>query len=981
VVGGSLRAIKVVSTTNRTSPESIQQEIEGVRRFQEIHGHLHQVQILHSGRLPGGFYYVMEAADATAPSNSPNQRYQPRTLAVELHEQKRLAIHDCLRIGVALASALGHLHRHGLVHRDVKPSNILYIGGVVKLADIGLVTLASENPEGLGTPGYTPRNGANTAQADIFALGKVLYELATGLDRTQFPSLPTATLNTPDRLALLELNEVLLRACDPDPGRRDRSAEELQSDLERLLAGLSMIAARLQRNLTRTRTVGWISFLAASVLAAAVGYLRHRGNIESDLIRQLTLSNYARTAEQGDTLTSLLWAVQSLERSESSPPLARSDRLRIGTILQNIPTLESLWLHEGPIRNALFLADDRHVLTAGVDGHARLWDMHADTPDVAGIRHNAEVEATLVSPDSRWIATSTVRRGTTNEVRLTELRQPGLSRSLITTSGPVRSVEFSPNGSWIAAASDDGTARVWEVETGTPVCHPLLHGGPVRVVDFAPAGNLLLTCSWDGTARLWQLPEGREACPPVQHTDYLRHAAFSPDGRSFVTSCDDGVARLWSTESPPRLLHFFNHSGRIRRAAFSPDGLRVATASDDRTARVWDVATGKPLGAPLVHPNAVNRITFHPGGRLVATASADHCARVWDWQSGQLATPLLRHNGLLSVVDFDHSGERLLTTGEDGIARLWRLPPHLIFHGLEAPTPDQRFAGFSEQDGKYLLLQDDKTLAIASLHDPSWRSSPIRHQAPILSACLSPDAQRLITTGEDGAAHLWKTADATEACPPARHSEAVTHGIFDLHHPRIATGSTEGSVRVWSAHDASLLADLPSEGSTVRALAFFQNPDHLLAAYGRNADLRSSSSSGSVVLWSLRSASPAQRFNHGGAVRWACPSPDERKILSVGDGNMGRLWETATGFPVSMPLIHSGRAFWVAFGSDDRQVYSASQNTPLRRDELSSASGTLQEIRDLATLLAGRRLLPGGELASLEPSELKDLWQAHHRRR
>lgn len=564
VVGGHLCAIKVVSANEIRSPESMQLEIEGVRRFQEVHRHVHQVQILHSGRLPEGFYYVMEAADPALSSGSSTTPYQPRTLAHELAARKHLPIHECLRIGVALASALEHLHQHGLVHRDVKPSNVLYVGGVVKLADIGLVTLASATPGGLGTPGYAPRDGANTPQADIFALGKVLYELATGRDRTEFPALPVDTTAMSDRLALLELNEVLLQACDPDPERRHRSAEELRIALERLQAGLSMIAARLQRKLAKARSIGLLSIIAAGVLGATAGYLRYRKEIERGLVRQLTLSNYARTAEQGDTLTSLLWAIQALERSEGSAPQEWSDRLRIGTLLENIPGLEQIWFHEGPVRNALFLPNNRHVLTAGVDGFAKLWDVDSGRPDPLRIQHASEVEAAAVSRDSRWIASSTVRRGGSNDVQLTDLRDRGRRITLHDSLQPVRSIDFSRDSAWVAAASDDGTARVWTVETGAPLCPPLIHGDSVRVVEFGRAGDRLLTCSWDGTARIWLLPSGREACPPLRHTDYLRHAAFSPDGRHIITSCDDGVARLWTAQlSPKSFIPFTMRAGFV----------------------------------------------------------------------------------------------------------------------------------------------------------------------------------------------------------------------------------------------------------------------------------------------------------------------------------------------------------------------------------------------------------------------------------
>src|SRR5262249_31310773 len=107
-------------------------------------------------------------------------------------------------------SALAHMHRHGLVHRDIKPSNIIFVQGAPKLADIGLVTEADTTLSYVGTEGYIPPEGPGATQADIFSLGKVLYEMASGQDRREFPDLPATTNEWPDRSAFLEVNAVLL---------------------------------------------------------------------------------------------------------------------------------------------------------------------------------------------------------------------------------------------------------------------------------------------------------------------------------------------------------------------------------------------------------------------------------------------------------------------------------------------------------------------------------------------------------------------------------------------------------------------------------------------------------------------------------------------------------------------------------------------------------------------------------------------------
>jgi serine/threonine protein kinase len=141
--------------------------------------------------------------------------YSPRTLRSDL-ENGRLPAARVLEIGRALAEALAHLHDQGLVHRDVKPSNIIFVSGQPKLADIGLVTDASDVRSLVGTEGYLPLEGPGTPAADLFALGKVLYEALTGLDRRKFPELPADLRQWPDATLAFELNAVVIKACAAD---------------------------------------------------------------------------------------------------------------------------------------------------------------------------------------------------------------------------------------------------------------------------------------------------------------------------------------------------------------------------------------------------------------------------------------------------------------------------------------------------------------------------------------------------------------------------------------------------------------------------------------------------------------------------------------------------------------------------------------------------------------------------------------------
>ena len=235
-------AVKVLRRADFSGPEPYVRELRGIQHYMPVsRNHAGLVHLLQVGCPAGAgyFYYVMELADdrSTGVRFDP-AHYVPRTLGSELRARGALPVADCLTHFLPLVAALDYLHREQLVHRDIKPANIIYVRGAPKFADIGLVTNiagpAGGAPDRLGTLGYMPPEGPGAPGADVFSLGIVMYEAATGLSQRQFPELPGALADRPDRRAFARWNRICLRACDADPRVRYRSAAELYEELVRL---------------------------------------------------------------------------------------------------------------------------------------------------------------------------------------------------------------------------------------------------------------------------------------------------------------------------------------------------------------------------------------------------------------------------------------------------------------------------------------------------------------------------------------------------------------------------------------------------------------------------------------------------------------------------------------------------------------------------------------------------------------------------
>jgi serine/threonine protein kinase len=281
-VTGAFRAVKIVYRSTFESERAFLREFEGMSAFEPIsRAHAGFMNILHVGRTTGYLYYTMDLADdRLAGRRIDAANYEPRTLKIDLARHKRLSADDSIRLGLSLTEALEALHARGLSHRDIKPSNIIFIEGVPKLADIGLVA-ASGQRSFVGTEGYVPPEGPGTPRADIYSLGKLLYETCTGKDRLDFPEVDSELSTRPDRERLLQLNDVLVKACANDARKRYASAAEMHRDLAALDRGEPP---------RKSRAKIFVVAVALLVLAmAGIGFWLSRSQPSPDVHLQTTI--------------------------------------------------------------------------------------------------------------------------------------------------------------------------------------------------------------------------------------------------------------------------------------------------------------------------------------------------------------------------------------------------------------------------------------------------------------------------------------------------------------------------------------------------------------------------------------------------------------------------------------------------------------------------------------------------------------------
>ena len=451
------------------------------------------------------------------------------------------------------------------------------------------------------------------------------------------------------------------------------------------------------------------------------------------------------------------------------------------------------------------------------------------------------------------IESADLKRATCAEDVLRQSLISSKERAILPSKSAVRSVSFSRDGSLLATASDDGTARIWRAN-GAPL-HTLRHRGPVVSAVFNPDGSQVLTASADGTARIWRAGDG-DPIATLRHRGPVTSGSFSRDGKLVLTTSRDGTARLWRARTGAPVL-VVEHGRPVLSGSLSDDGRLLVTISSDREGQSLRVRLFALPSGRLVRQlpaKGVTTASFNPAGTLLVTGAEDHTAAVWRVADGRRLYLFADHQGGVTDAVFSPDGKLIVTTSSDGATRVW-----------------------DTRTGQRVV-------------------TILGHVNAVNSASFSKDGKFIVTASTDGTARVWEAATGRSEAVLRGHSDSVTEGTFRPDGRAIATASADGTARIWDPGTAPELRVLAVDHGPVRA-ASFSPDDRLVLTAGDDRTARILTSGGRVL----------QVLRHPTKVTSATFSPDGKLVFTAGEDRILRVWRTAGGALVkSVRNVSSG---------------------------------------------------------------------------
>ena len=282
--------------------------------------------------------------------------------------------------------------------------------------------------------------------------------------------------------------------------------------------------------------------------------------------------------------------------------------------------------------------------------------------------HSNSMMSLAISPDSKTIVSNS-----DNTIKLWSVATGQEISTLNGHTDRVNVLAISPDGGTLVSGSDDKTVKLWNLATGREIGSLEGQTNSVHALAFSPDGTMLADGSDDNTIKVWNLRTGLPLHTLVGHSSWVRSVIFSPNSKTLISSSFDRSIKVWNLATGLPIFTLTGHSKPVSAVAVSPNGKILASGSFDRSIKLWNLNTGQPIRTLVGHSNAVTTIAISPDGKTLASGSFDKTIKLWNLATAQQIRTLTANSDAVQSIAFSQDGRTLVSGSEDNTIKIWRI--------------------------------------------------------------------------------------------------------------------------------------------------------------------------------------------------------------------------------------------------------------------------------------------------------------------
>ena len=794
-------AIKALKRRSAYKQQVVKRFIREAQIMANIH-HPNVIRIYDVGEVNGQVYLVMKYIAGM-------------NLEDFINQEEGQTLSKTVELMIQIAEALAIIHSQGIIHRDIKPLNIMIDSdgkpilmdfGIAKAGDTTNIDHKNLTVEGhiLGTPSYMAPEQFKTSDkitkaTDVYALGVTFYQMVTGRlpfsgdsflevyesHKTIQPP-PTHTLS---KSASARISKVISKMLEKDPSRRYPDGASVKEALQR--AGRSRFKAAIT-------IAGILAVVTLIVFAVVRTKMITKEETEK---AQLHIANSLITKGTGLTLARD-W---KNARSKFTQAFKLYRKLRKPTIIAELglwevqrhspPVVNSFTGHSSPPLCMAMSPQGRLGLSGSADGELIVWHLPMGRALKSFVNSVDAVPKTSVafSSDSKYALSSNFH----GQIVLWDVDTGEQIQSFNDHGGWVHKVIFSPDGTMALSGHEEGSVILWNVLTGEKNHTFRIHTSSVRCLAFSEGGQWIVSGGADELVALWNVQTGNLERTFTGHKDEVTSVAFSSDSQSIISGSNDGAIKVWNMESGEAINTYNGSESAVLTVAFLPGSTSVVAGQYDSTITQWDLNYERPINRLSGYVDAFTSAALSPTGKLVLGATENNRFHIFSAEIQREVTTFVGHISSVRSVNLAQNGMMAISGAWDGTVIVWDSATGYPVRTLQGHKRAVTGVEFTSNNTKVVSASLDGTIALWSLHSGRTIRTFASKHGPIEAIDITPNENLIISGHRSGDVVLWdlKTGEPLHEFQP--FASPIISVAFSITGHFVSAGSKQGKLIIW----------------------------------------------------------------------------------------------------------------------------------------------------------------------------------------